>query len=107
MIENYYFVQWQILYTAYSIKFTLIKIFRDEEENGKWRGKRIKNPKCRVNGCGTWRPPMIRNFNYRGKWIPPIINNPNYRGPWKPRMIENPEFIKVSTPYKQLRPYVN
>jgi len=54
----------------------------NEEKNGKWKPQQIvPNPKClHVPGCGPYKPPKIRNPNYRGKWRAPLITNPAYKG---------------------------
>lgn len=47
-----------------------------------------------------WKPPMIRNPEYKGEWKPKKIYNTNYKGVWAPKKIPNPEYKgSVLAPY--------
>lgn len=74
------------------------------EEDGEWGPPLIDNPSCTV-GCGRWRPPFIRNNDFKGSWKPPMIPNPAFKGVWMPRQIPNPEYFFDPEPY--LFPKIN
>jgi len=49
---------------------------------------------------GEWKPPMIKNPEYKGEWKPNKIYNTNYKGVWTPKKIPNPEYKgSVLKPY--------
>jgi len=71
----------------------------DDEEDGEWEAPQIDNPECKAAGCGEWKPPSIKNSEFKGKWSAPLIANPLYKGIWAPRKIENPNFFEDTNPF--------
>eukprot|EP00826_Nyctotherus_ovalis_P064261 TRINITY_DN9422_c0_g1_i4.p1 TRINITY_DN9422_c0_g1~~TRINITY_DN9422_c0_g1_i4.p1 ORF type:complete len:396 (-),score=133.81 TRINITY_DN9422_c0_g1_i4:83-1270(-) len=49
---------------------------------------------------GEWKPPIIKNPEYKGEWKPKKLYNTNYKGVWTPKQIPNPEYRgSVLKPY--------